>query len=140
MRNLGSDWENIGNLSIIETRAEKKRMESMNHKTYEAFRDGLLSGAETIREHAGRVHLRTPWTYRKPMGAAFVSRPWLVGLVVFSSVLAVLTAYFYLRKRKQVADHYNMAPEEKGKSWEAVEEAMGRNPAPVGEYAARGKA
>jgi hypothetical protein len=115
-------------------------MGSMNRKTLETFRDGILCGAEAVREQAGRISLRTPWTYRKPAGAALVSRPWLLGLVVFSSVLTALVAFLYLRKRKQVADHYKMGPREDlesgetPESWDDMEESLGKKPGSAGKY------
>lgn len=112
-------------------------MDTMNRKTLETFRDGILCGAEAIREQASRVSFRTPWTYRRPIRESLVSRPWLVGLVVFSSVLAALSAYFYLRKRKQVADHFTMAPDLETESWDGVEDGVGKVPAPARKFANR---
>jgi|GEM_PF-2681205 len=114
-------------------------MESMNRKTLETFRAGVLCGAEAVREQASRIRLRAPWTYRKPMGASLASRPWLVGLVVFSSVLTALTAYFYFRKRRQVADHYNMATDPEAESWEAAKEGRGEIRTPTAQYETRFK-
>src|SRR5690606_22482927 len=103
----------------------------------ETFRDGVICDAEAVREQASRLRLRTPCTFRKPMGASLASRPWMVGLVVFTSVLAALTAYFYFRKRKQVAAHYNMATDPATESWGAAKDGGGEIRTPTDTYATR---
>lgn len=85
---------------------------TLDRKTLESMRNGFKDGAgaawEQAREQARRVEFRTPWTYRKPLSATLGAKPWLVGVLVFSAVLTALAAVLYFRKRKQVADHYNM--------------------------------
>ncbi|MDB5050728.1 MAG: hypothetical protein JWO30_3799, partial [Fibrobacteres bacterium] len=62
----------------------------MNRKTFEGMRDGVRNGADMAMKQARRVELRTPWVYRKPMGTSLGSKPWMLGILLFSSIAAVI--------------------------------------------------
>lgn len=91
----------------------------MNRKTFEGMRDGVRNGADMAMKQARRVELRTPWVYRKPMGTSLGSKPWMLGILLFSSIAAVIGGILYFRKRKQIADRYTMGESEGSGSWDA---------------------
>jgi hypothetical protein len=92
-------------------------IKAMNRKTLETMRDGVKSGADTALKQARRVEWRTPWIYRKPV-RPLGDKPWLLGVLIFSSVAAVIGGILYFRKRKQIADRYTMGEPDPG-SWDA---------------------
>ena len=97
-------------------------MKSMNQKTFEGLRDGIKSGSRTAfkqaRKHARRVEFRTPWLYRKPIASSLGPKAWVVGIMLCSSVLALIGGILYFRKRKQVAERYTMGEPESQEAWE----------------------
>ncbi|GEM_PF-5050181 len=83
-------------------------IELIDRKSMENARDGITGAWNQI----GKVEFRKPWVYRKTMTNRMGSRPWLSGIFLFTSVLALVGAILYFRKRKQVADRYNMGEAE----------------------------
>lgn len=100
-------------------------IKAMDTKAYGYVRDGVKDGMdiawkqgkqgmETAWKHGKRVHLRSPWTYNKPSG--WRTTGW-VGLGILSIAAVAVGAWFWFRKRKQVADNYTMG-EGPGRTWE----------------------
>lgn len=87
--------------------------------------DGVGSAWTGAKKQAGRIEFRTPFIYTKPSAA----KPWVLGLAIFSAVAAVAAALFYFRKRKQVADRYNMGDADSGETLDSIsrEELMATN-------------
>jgi hypothetical protein len=100
-------------------------IKAMNSKAYGTIRDGVKEGMDIAWKQGKegmdmawkqgkRVHFRAPFTYDKSPG--WGSRGW-IGLGILSIAAMALGAWFYFRKRKQVADHYTMG-EGPGRTWE----------------------
>jgi hypothetical protein len=83
-------------------------IEIMDRKTLDNARDGI---GEAWKQF-GKVEFRKPWIYRKTMADRMGARPWFSGIVLFATVLAGIGAILYFRKRKQVANRYNMGEAE----------------------------
>jgi hypothetical protein len=100
---------------------DKKRLREVG----QGVSDGMGTAWKGAKKHAGRMEFRAPFTYAQPSKA----KPWLLGLVLFSAVAAVVAAVFYYRKRKQVSDRYNMAEGESGEALDSIsrEELMAAN-------------
>lgn len=79
-------------------------IEIIDRKTLDSAREGIGEAWKQL----GKVEFRKPWVYRKTMSDRMGSRPWFSGIVLFGSVLAIIGTILYFRKRKQVADRYNM--------------------------------
>jgi hypothetical protein len=98
-------------LRIRGNTAEEKMKQILDRKTLDSALDTLDRARDGIGDawrQLGMVEFRKPWIQRKSMASRVGSRPWLSGIVIFSSVLAGVAAILYLRKRKQVANRYNM--------------------------------
>jgi hypothetical protein len=101
----------------------------LDRKTLESARESLdtaRNGIGVAWREIRKVELRKPWVYHQSMGNRLGSRPWLSGIVIFSTVLAACAAILYIRKRKQVANRYNM-----GESKANGEESNSRIPETV---------
>lgn len=76
----------------------------LNEKILGNMRDGLMNGADFVRERARRVAFRKPWTYREPVGSFLRRRPWLLGTLAVSILAVVVAGILYFRKRSQITD------------------------------------
>lgn len=77
-------------------------LQEMSRKSW----DGMRYGMDAARDTMGRVRLRTPWTYRNSWKLRGMN-PWVGALAALSAFIG-LAAFFYFRKRRQVASHYTM--------------------------------
>jgi hypothetical protein len=95
-------------------------VQMIDKKTLKRVGSGVSEGAgsawKQARKQAGRIEFRAPWVYHRPMGG----KPWLLGILIFSSVAALIGGLLYLRKRKQVSDRYTM-----GEPDASTQEAVG---------------
>jgi len=77
--------------------------QEMSRKAMSEMRDGV----ETAWDRMGRVQWTRPWSYVRSRKPALSANPWVL-VAAGAAVVIGIAAYFWLRKRRQVADHYTM--------------------------------
>lgn len=81
-------------------------------KAMEGMREGLQGLREGGGRTIGKMGIRVPLGGRRWLGL----RPGPAALLAAAAAMAVAGLFLYLRKRRQVAEHYNMG----GDNWEAA--------------------
>jgi len=71
-------------------------IKTINMKTLENVRDGLKNGADFAMERTRRVEFRKPWQYRNLRHPSWVYGPGFWGIMVFSSLAAVIAGFSVL--------------------------------------------